>query len=204
VNDDFDILKLQVGIWKMVAKTQQHFDLIEMRIRALLLTLIGILLTVATGFAEHTTSAHSSQSHEPSIIATSYTMTIVLGLCCVFALLFGYMDRFWYHTYLRGAVACGEHLEKLIQKRFETLMNDENADLGLALNQSISKQSHEKMLGRRRSTSNRLVLFYGAIAYLSGGGAILTRYSGSVAAWTVIPVVGIVLLVLWAFGKDSA
>ncbi len=189
-DEQLEIVKLQVTGWAKVVDVQQHFNDIEMRIRALLLTLIGVLLGIATGFAEH--GAIQQIQVLPNVI-TSYTMTAALAVCFVLTLLFCYMDAFWYHVYLRGAVANGELLENIISKSVP----------GIRLTQAISRMSYRRQLWRRRSTGNRLALFYGAIAYLLAAATIATRTQDR-CVLTVLVTLAILLLLAWLLWPHTA
>src|SRR5580704_14787748 len=187
-DEQLEIVKLQITAWTKIVDVQQHFNDIEMR--ALLLTLIGVLLGIATGFAER---SGIQQTQVLPDVVTSYIMTAALAVCFVLTLLFCYMDALWYHVYLRSAVASGEILENIISTSIP----------GIRLTQSMSRISDRQQLLRRRSTGNRLVLFYGAIAYLLAAAAIASRRQDQ-CVLAVLVTLAILLLIAWLLWPHTA
>ncbi|WP_367358427.1 hypothetical protein [Methanothrix sp.] len=100
---------MQVEIWKKVIDVQQHFNAIEMQIRNFAVTILAGILAAA-GLA----------LREPknikifNFIVSSASAILIGGIIVLLA--FYFMDRFWYHRLLQGAVTQGERLENEIKK----------------------------------------------------------------------------------------
>lgn len=158
--------------WKTVVEVQQHFNDIEMRIRALCLTLLSTLFGAASYFYHQSTTAGGFNP-----LITPYLLAIALAI----VLLFWFMDVCWYHVFLRGSVDAGERLEKKMQ--------DEGFPLDLT--RSISQRSEQ---GRVLSwtSSARGNVFYGVLALVSFAGIVLTRVRGALI-WA-----GVILLFVCA------
>jgi hypothetical protein len=113
-----------VEIWKTVVSVQQHFNDIEMRIRSVFITIllalfasIGFFLDKGIGFQFWVIKIQFS---------TIIPLFGVLG-----ASLFYFIDRYWYHRLLYGAVIHGISIETT----YETEIPE------LALSAAIGKQS---------------------------------------------------------------
>ena len=90
----------QIEIWKKIVDVQQHFNDLELRIRNFALVVTGAFLGLG-GYAIKDGGCIMILGHEVS----------VAGLIVLSALLpliaFYFMDRFWYHRLLDGAVKAG-------------------------------------------------------------------------------------------------
>ncbi|MCZ6820977.1 MAG: hypothetical protein O7G31_16030 [Calditrichaeota bacterium] len=100
-----DRLSLVVEIWKKTVEVQQHFNDIELRIRNIAVTvLVGAFGAVAFSMKE-------------ALTITFFGIEVLAGKLIIIAALiawlaFYFMDRFWYHRLLKGAVNLGIKIEK--------------------------------------------------------------------------------------------
>lgn len=102
---DSDRRKEIVEIWKAIVEVQKHFNDIEMRIRALFVTMV-LAIAAAQGFL-----MEKDLSFERGNVKILYATFIpVIGALGTF--LFYFMDRYWYHRLLIGAVDRKGHRDK--------------------------------------------------------------------------------------------
>ncbi len=94
-----------IDIWKTIVGVQQHFNDIEMRIRAMFVTII-LALFASVGFLMDKKLSFVVWVFNVQF-ATLVPLIGVLGAC-----LFYFMDRYWYHRLLLGAVNHAIGIEK--------------------------------------------------------------------------------------------
>jgi phosphoglycolate phosphatase len=94
-----------IDIWKVIVGVQQHFNDIEMRIRALFVTIL-IALLASIGFLIDKKLSFSLGPFTISF-ATILPFVGVLGTC-----LFYFIDRYWYHRLLVGSVNHAKEIER--------------------------------------------------------------------------------------------
>lgn len=139
---DLEKLKCNIEIWKKVIDVQQHFNTIEMRIRNFAVTIMAGIIAAA-GLA----------LREPKDIivfnSTISSASAVLFAGIVILLSFYFMDRFWYHRLLQGAVSRGEALETEIQKTLPEIV--------------LSKTIREISPIRGIRSDRKIDIFYGII-----------------------------------------
>lgn len=164
---------LLLDAWETVVDVQQHFNDMEMRVRALCLTLLGTLLGAAS-YSYHQPSGSGGFSP----LVTYYLLWVAFGVVG----LFYFMDIKWYHLFLRGAVTAGQDLELEIQKR----------NVPVDLTASISRASHHPFLGRVMTSDVRGTFFYGVLAAVSFGFAVFSRTRDPYM------IAGVGLVVFWA------
>lgn len=93
-----------ISLWKASIEVQQHFNDIEWRIR-------GLALTVATfSLGAAGVAARDGTTIGPISLGSA---VLVLGLLLWYA--FYFVDRFWYHPLLKGAVKEGSEFEEAIR-----------------------------------------------------------------------------------------
>jgi hypothetical protein len=102
--------KVLVEIWKKVVDVQQHFNDIELRIRNFALALIGAFLAVAGYTAKENDFVEFFGFH----IAAS---ALIVGAAILPLAAFYFMDKYWYHRLLDGAVREGADSEDELRKR---------------------------------------------------------------------------------------
>lgn len=93
-----------IDIWKKTVDVQQHFNDIQWRIR-------GLALTVAT-FTLGAAGLAAKDSTRIGFLSLGATVATV-GLILWYA--FYFVDRYWYHVFLKAAVDRGTSLEKVIK-----------------------------------------------------------------------------------------
>jgi len=99
----------KLDVWKKTIDVQQHFNDLELRIRNYAVTLLaGLLGAAAFGLKENVRVVVFDRS--VSIAAP------LLGAGIIGWLAFYFMDRFWYHRLLMGAVKHGSRLEAALRK----------------------------------------------------------------------------------------
>ena len=146
-------IKEYIDVWKKIVDVQQHFNDIEMRIRALAITALAAMLGA------------SAYAHKEGIGLTVFgywhrASFWIVVVALVIWFIFYCLDRHWYHRLLYGSVDAGVPLEKAIRSVVPEL------DLG----GSISRHSPIEMnLGlcrvRLRSTG-KMDFIYGLVAVL--------------------------------------
>lgn len=113
-----------VAIWKAVIEVQQHFNDISMRIRSMFVTIL-LALFASIGFM-----LDKKYDLQLGDMKVQFAVLVpVFGLFGTY--LFYFMDRYWYHRLLGGAVKHAESIEQL----------HKDAIPELALSTAISAQS---------------------------------------------------------------
>jgi len=149
----------QIEIWKKIIDVQQHFNDLELRIRNFALVVTGAFLGIG-GYAVK----------DGGVIKLLGLHVSIAGIVVVFAVFplfaFYFMDRFWYHRLLDGAVAAG------VEAETELKSLGYKVDLGT----KISQASPIKIpfFGWNMRSKNKMDLFYGIlIVSLLGISAVL-------------------------------
>jgi hypothetical protein len=101
---DSDERRSIIEIWKTIVEVQQHFNDIGMKIRGLFITIV-VAIAAAQGFL---LEKRLSVSIGPLQILYATIMPLI-GAVATY--LFYFMDRFWYHRLLQGAVSQAKFLE---------------------------------------------------------------------------------------------
>lgn len=94
-----------VTVWGRVVGTQEHFNDMCMRVRTLYATLIGALIA-AYGFL--------IDKSKGSLTVAGFTMDAIIPIALAgvwLAAMFYFVDRYWYHALLKGAVDQGAEIE---------------------------------------------------------------------------------------------
>lgn len=113
-----------VEIWKTVVEVQKHFNDIEMRIRAMLVTILSALFA-SIGFMVN----KKIYLNIWSVHISFYTLIPLFGVFG--AWLFYFIDRYWYHRLLVGTV---NHAIAIEQKYKDSIPE-------LSLSEAIGKAS---------------------------------------------------------------
>ena len=113
-----------IEIWKTVVGVQQHFNDIGMKIRGLFITIV-VAIAAAQGFL---LEKQLFISVGPVTILFA-TFIPLLGVVATY--LFYFIDRFWYHRLLLGAVLQGA----MIEEKYKDVIPE------LSLGEKISQQS---------------------------------------------------------------
>ena len=111
-------------LWKKTVDVQQHFNDLELRIRNFSLVIIGTFIGVG-GYA-------IKEEIFFQILGINISSSAIIILMSLVPLLgFYFMDRFWYHRLLEGAVKAGARLERELK----------NLGYDVGLGEEISKSS---------------------------------------------------------------
>jgi phosphoglycolate phosphatase-like HAD superfamily hydrolase len=145
-----------IKIWEKVIDVQQHFNDIELRIRNLAITTFTFIIG-GIGYLEKENL--SLQIKE--VLLPYSTILAFFGVVILFA--FFYMDKFWYHRLLQGAVNQGRKIEQKWSKYIPEIN----------LSQSIKNSSSHRFLWHWEIRSEqKFRIFYGmliAVLFLFGG-----------------------------------
>ncbi|AMB46266.1 HAD family hydrolase [Methylobacterium sp. AMS5] len=138
--------------WKKTVDVQQHFNDLSMRTRNFAITVVGALIA-AVGFTYQ-------QGLQVEILGLKAAAGVGFVVAAAFAwLAFFFMDYYWYHIFLKGAVAHAAEIES----RFK----DEIPGIGLG-NSISAVSSNVSFMGFRINSSRRLLLFYSLGAAMIG------------------------------------
>lgn len=103
--NDAEHRALVVEVWKKVIQTQEHFNEICMKVRTLYATVVAAVLSVYGAFLRQAGDALQVQQFSISpIVPVSLAVVVVTSL-------FYFVDRYWYHRLLLGAVDQGKFIE---------------------------------------------------------------------------------------------
>ncbi len=143
-----------VEAWKMTIQVQQHFNDIEMKIRGLAIT----VLTAVVGAA-----ALAIQNGRAHLAVGIFFMGLVAWL------LFLFVDHFWYHRLLIGAVKQGKVIEELLPAAF-------GLSTKIAEESPVKKFPKVKILSPEGElhSAGKLLIFYGGVAVLLLGAMVVT------------------------------
>jgi hypothetical protein len=121
-----------------------------------------------------------SKTENPATYVLMLKVLLFSGM--VFWLLFYFMERFWYHRLLYGAVKQGSNLEKLLSARLSVKPNE-------LLTEQIGKESPVllPLINLKLHSKDKLDLYYIAIPILLAIiFKLLLNFSGSQTNWTNI------------------
>jgi hypothetical protein len=130
-----------IEIWKTIVEVQRHFNDIAMKIRGLFITIV-IAIAAAQGFL-----IEKHLSFPLGSVTVLYATFIpLLGIVATY--LFYFIDRYWYHRLLLGAVSQAS----MIERKYES----EHPELGLGA--KISEHSPVELKNKfGRWVANRVV-----------------------------------------------
>lgn len=145
VNPDIEQGKKNViEIWKKCVDVHQHFNDLEMRIRNFALTVVGALIAAV------------SFTYQQGLHTHIFGINLPTGMGLIVAAIFAwagffFMDRYWYHVLLKGAVT---HSAKIEKRYAESIP-------GIELGKTISEVSGDvKIFGIKMDSNRRLEAFY--------------------------------------------
>lgn len=132
---------IQLKAWEKTIEVQMHFNDIELQIRNYALTLFTAI-TVGIGYL---------LKEKINIIIKGYifpssALAALIGMAIMCA--FYFMDKYWYHRLLKGAVAHAIVIEDIL------------TDPTLKLTSAIGNSSKVKLLGRTWDSNNKYYFFY--------------------------------------------
>ena len=147
-------------IWRKTVEVQQHLNDLELRIRNYAVTILAAILGVAA-YAVKETLQIGVFRHRISVAAATLVGAIIPWLT------FYFMDRFWYHRLLYGAVAQG----KLIEDRWKDTIPE------ISLTEAIGRYSPLKFFRWKIHCPRKIDLFYGAGVFLLLVLSLLAQYA---------------------------
>jgi phosphoglycolate phosphatase-like HAD superfamily hydrolase len=138
-----------VDVWKKTIDVQQHFNDLELRIRNYAITVLAAILGVVAFALKENLSIRL------------YGWTVSVGGALIMAALVGwvafyFMDRWWYHMLLYGAVMHARSIETRYGKFAPELL----------LTKAIGDASPIQIKKFRIHSARKIDLFYGAVAAL--------------------------------------
>jgi len=155
-----DELKMAIEVWKTVVEVQQHFNTIEMQIRNIAITVltatIGAAVLTANQSLNALVAAGSKGASLPAlpsliILGKSFSAaSLIIGAGLIAWWAFYFMDRWWYHQLLRGAVDSARFIEDKFKDSFPYLN----------LSSFIKQASPNRFRGIELHSSNKIDLFY--------------------------------------------
>lgn len=141
-----------VEAWKKTVDVQQQFNDIELRIRNYAITLL-VAIVGAAGYAANAKITVKILRHDMPLGAP----LLLAGLVSLAG--FYFMDRFWYHRLLQGAVKHGMAIEERCKDVCDAI--------GLSV--SIKKESPITVSERKSKkihSEGKIDIFYGVIALM--------------------------------------
>ncbi len=113
---DLELLKVKVDIWKQVINTQQHFNDLAMKIRNFAILILSAFIS-AIGISFKSGFTIPIFGHFLSVSAI-----LSFGAAIIW-LLFFFVDVYWYHPLLIGAVKKGVAIEKTIGNELKDVID---------------------------------------------------------------------------------
>lgn len=162
-----DAEKNQIEIWKKVVDVQQHFNDIELRIRNIAFTFLGVVVAgVGLSMKEKITIDFIFDKLPLAALLLIVASLIFLG--------FWFMDRHWYHRLLYGAVKQGQLIEKELER----------AGYIAGLTKQIGDESPIVVFGSKLRSTAKIDLFYWIFFFLLliPGAALMQPQAGVIAA----------------------
>jgi len=170
-NQSMDSTLLEV--WKTTVEVQQHFTDICLKIRNLAVVTMGAL-GGAFGFLLR-------ETHENPLAFKNENILLVIAFIAWAG--FFFIDKYWYHRLLKGAVDHGRKIEASVANNFSLL----------GLTNTIGDASPIKIYGWELHTNQKLTLFY----YAGFGIVIATMFWNH---WFWLPL-SLAALLGWLFPK---
>jgi hypothetical protein len=138
-----------IEVWKKTIDVQQHFNDLGLRIRNFAITVLGVVLSG--------TALSLKEGLQASLIGVTLPLAVLLVFVALSTwLAFYFMDRFWYHYLLIGAVKHGEKVER----RLKDILPD------IDLTHSISEASPIKIRTMNIHAARKMDIFYLSVAAL--------------------------------------
>jgi len=143
---------LALETWKKAVDVQQHFNDMQMKLRNYAITIVGAMIA-AVGFT-------FQSGLETSILGFSFPAGVLLIMASMLAwYAFYFIDRYGYHSLLKGAVDHAGKIEKDYKDKIP----------GIGLGNSISNASQNvKFFGFKADSNARLKIFYMAGGIMLG------------------------------------
>ncbi len=133
-------IELTFKAWEKTIDVQMHFNDLCLKVRSFAVSILGILLGGA--------AISYRYGGDVSLLGVSFPVAaIFVSISIIIWLAFYFMDRFWYHELLRGAVNHGG----LLEKHLERVVSD------ISLTKSIRAASRASL---KRNAASKLMWFY--------------------------------------------
>ncbi|ELV7509522.1 hypothetical protein ACET54_15085 [Aeromonas veronii] len=113
--NDIELLKVKVDIWKQVINTQQHFNDLEMKVRNFAILILSAFIG-AIGVSFKSGFSLDIMGH-----STSIATILSLGAAIIWMLFF-FVDVYWYHPLLIGAVKQGMKIERELEHELPNII----------------------------------------------------------------------------------
>lgn len=135
-----ELLKLKISVWEKAIDVQMHFNDLCLKVRSFAVSMLGVLLGAAA-------ITYRFAGYVEFFSFKIPTATIFIAISIVAWMSFYFMDRYWYHELLKGAV---HHAQK-IEGNLKVSLPE------IDLSHSISVQSHQSLT---MNAAKKLNIFY--------------------------------------------
>lgn len=145
---ELEKLKLNVEVWKKIVDVQQHFNDLEMKVRNFGILIISAFIS-AVGVS-------LKSNYEVNIFTLSLPVGSLIALVALFVwnLVF-FVDVYWYHPLLKGAVVKGIAIENEIKKQLPEIN----------LTETIGEASSIKFLWwKELHSTSKAKIFYNGVS----------------------------------------
>lgn len=148
---DRDLIPNVISIWSDVVKVQQHFNDIALRIRNLSLTAFTFIIATLGYIIKENIIFYFRGVEINAITVFSFLGAVIIS--CFF-----FMDRYWYHKFLLGAVVQASYIE---DKWYKIIPE-------IGLSNSITKQSSFNFFFGfiKLNSKRRFWFFYGPLIFI--------------------------------------
>lgn len=100
--------QLAVDLWKKIVDVQMRFNDLCLRLRSVAITVLGTLLVAAAAAFKFGGTIKILNYEEPTT-AIFFSISIIVWMA------FFWIDRYWYHELLKGAVYHGQEIEEKLK-----------------------------------------------------------------------------------------
>lgn len=150
-----------VEIWKKIVDVQQHFNDLELRIRNFALALTGAFLALG-GYA-------IKESLFAKIFGQDLSVSSLIVMAAIVPLFaFYFMDKYWYHKLLDGAVKAGIAAEAELQAQgYNVALGTKISEASPIINRFYGTKIDSKdfflFAKRRMHSRHKMDVFYGIL-----------------------------------------
>lgn len=140
---DKEMVPQILSMWSQAVTVQQHFNDIALKIRNLTLTAFTFIVAALGYVIKENIVFHIWSCNVKALTIFSFLGAVIIAM-------FFFMDKFWYHRFLRGAVTQAMSIEKKWGKLIPEIR----------LSTAIGAASNFKVLGISMQSSKRFLFFY--------------------------------------------
>jgi hypothetical protein len=144
-----DNIETTLKIWEKTIDVQQHFNDIEIQIRNYTLTLFTAIIA---GIGYLLKEKINIIFHNYIIPASAIAALIGVVIMCTFY----FMDKYWYHKLLKGAVAHAIKIEGKIKEDYPEIV----------LTSTIGNYSGIKLMGLKFHSDSKYFFFYYPLIFI--------------------------------------